>query len=144
MTQLNPVATEIAQRLWEGERVNNRSPQAVVAVVGRVCAQLRTGIGRWIGAEGYRTLLERGLAETRTEHPALAELSCRGEANDRLAEAVRAHGAIPVVDAFVALVARMVELLGRVVGAEMAARLVEQSWAATPSLSPNTKLEGVG
>jgi hypothetical protein len=144
MPQPTSAAMETAQRLWAREGVDHGSPEIVAAVVERVCVQLSLGIARWIGVQGYRNLLERALAETRTEHAALGNLHCRGDANDATVEAVRAHGAARVKNAFLALVARLIDLLGRVVGAEMAARLVEQSWAAPSSRRSETKAEGVG
>ena len=44
-----------------------------------------------------------------------------------IAAAVRAHGAAEVAAGMVALVATLIDLLGRIIGEEMAVRLVEET-----------------
>jgi hypothetical protein len=104
-----------------------KSPEQVAAGVERTCIQLRAGLGRWIGAMGYRALLDRALTQARAEHPALAGLSCHGGDEEVITAAVETHGAAEVAAGMVALVAGLVELLGRIIGEEMALRLVEQT-----------------
>ncbi len=90
--------------------------------------QLRLGLGRWIGVMGYRALLDRALGLARAEYPALAGLSCHGgEEEFEVAAAVRAHGAAEVTAGMVAVVAVLIDLLARIIGEEMALRLVEQT-----------------
>ena len=91
-----------------------------------MCTELRAGLSRWVGAMGYRALIDRALLLARAEHPALGSLSCHGEAEPVTTAAVRAHSAAEVATGMVALVAALVELLGRIIGQEMAVRLVEQ------------------
>lgn len=134
----------IAQRLWEREGVHHASPEATAAVVERVCADLRTGISRWIGGAGYGVLLERALTEARKSHPVLVGLSCLGDHDEATVSAARAHGRDKVQLGFIALVDAMIERLGRVVGNEMAVRLVEQAWAGLPGRSNDVMSEGVG
>jgi hypothetical protein len=98
-----------------------------------MCTQLRLRLGRWIGATGYRALLDRALGLARAEHPALGGLSCHGEEELDVAAAVRAHGAAEVAAGMMAVVAVLIDLLGRLIGEEMALRLVEQ--AGTESAS---------
>jgi hypothetical protein len=93
---------------------------------------LRIGMVRWIGGEGYRALLARSLGETRSEHPALAGLTCFGEDEPAIRAAVRKHGADAVAAAMVAVLRAMIALLGRIMGDEMAVHLVEQN--CSPSL----------
>jgi hypothetical protein len=76
---------------------------------------------------GYRALIDRALLLARAEHPALGSLSCHGEDGPVTTAVVRAHSAAEVATGMVALVAALVELLGRILGEEMAVRLVEQS-----------------
>jgi hypothetical protein len=76
---------------------------------------------------GYRALLDRALIVVRAEHPALGSLSCYGGDEAMIATAVRAHGATSVAAGMVALVSNLGELLGRIIGEEMALRLVEQT-----------------
>jgi hypothetical protein len=128
MTQRSVAATKVAKLLWSRAASGDiDSAEEVAAVTERTCIQLRAGLGRWIGAMGYRALLDRALALARVEHPALAGLSCHGGDEEAIAAAVRTHGASDVAAGMVALVAGLVELLGRIIGEEMADRLVEQT-----------------
>jgi hypothetical protein len=127
MTQRSAATTEVARRLWARAAGDTNSPEEVAAAAERTCTQLRTGLGRWIGAMGYHALLDRALALARAEHPALRSLSCHGGEEPMITAAVRAHGAAEVATGMLALVAGLVELLGRIIGEEIAVRLVEQA-----------------
>ncbi len=97
--------------------------------MARLGAQIRTGLGRWIGGDACRALLKRAVGAARPEHPALGTLSDLEEDPSVTMAAVQAHGAPAVVDGLVAVVALMIELLGRIIGQEMATHLVEQCGA---------------
>jgi hypothetical protein len=131
MTQKPGAATESARLLWARASDGTDSPEEVVAATERTCIQLRAGLGRWIGAMGYRALLDRALVLVQAEHPALGGLSCYGGDEAMITTAVRTHGATEVAAGMVALVSRLVELLGRIIGEEMALRLVEQTGTAS-------------
>jgi hypothetical protein len=135
-------ATDAARRLWARAAGDGSAPEEVAAGADRMCAQLRVGLGRWIGAEGYRVLLERALGLARAEHPALGGLSCLGEDGATIVAAVRAHGAGKVAGGVVASAAALIELLGRIIGEEMAVRLVEQVGMPSPRGAVNTETEG--
>ncbi len=132
MTQLPAAATKVAKLVWWGAASGDTdSAEEVAAVTERVCIQLRAGLGRWIGTMGYRALLHRALALARAEHPALAGLSCHGGDEEMIAAAVRTHGSAEVAAGMVALVAILVDLLGRIIGEDMAVRLVEETVVPT-------------
>jgi hypothetical protein len=140
MTSKAAVATEAAHRIWERASNNGASDEAATAE--RLCAQLQTGLRRWIGNDGYRALLDRALGSVRPEHPALDDVpSLRGDAPTTTAT-VRAHDATKVPAGMVALVAVVIELLGRIIGEEMAVRFVEQIGTASPRGTVSTKTEG--
>jgi len=143
MTQRSAAAIEAARRLWAGDG-KVTAPEEVAAEVDRVCAQLDAGLARWVGAEGYRVLLDRALGLTRAEHPALDNVSCRGGDQLVVTAAVRAHGAAEVVAGMVTLLATLIDLLGRIFGEEMAVQLLER--ARTPSRRSvlSTEMQGDG
>jgi len=143
MTQKPAAATKVARLLWERAVGDTESPEEVAAAVERTCIQLRAGLGRWIGAMGYRALLDRALLLARAEHPALGGLSCHGGDEEMITAAVRTHGAAEVAAGMVALVAGLVELLGRIIGEEMALRLVEQTGMQTGRESVRPSPRGV-
>jgi hypothetical protein len=127
MTQRSAAATEVARRLWQLSVVDSTTPEDVAVAATRMCTGLRVGLTRWVGGMGYRALIDRALLLARAEHPALGSLSCHGGDEPVTTAAVRAHSAAEVGTGMVALVAALVELLGRILGEEMAVRLVEQS-----------------
>jgi hypothetical protein len=131
MTSRPAAATKVARDLWERVAGDAESSEEVAAAVERTCIQLRAGLGRWIGAMGYRALLDRALVLARAEHPALGSLSCHGGDEKMITAAVSTHGAAEVAAGMVALVAGLVELLGRIIGEDMALRLVEQTGVQT-------------
>jgi len=126
MTAQSTPATDSARGLWARAVGDATAPEEVAAAAERMCTQLRTGLGRWIGADGYRALLDRALGGVRAEHPALGDLPCLGGDVPATMAVVRAQGAGAVAAGLVALVAALIELLGRIIGDEMALRLVEQ------------------
>jgi hypothetical protein len=101
-------------------------PEEVVAAADLLCARLRTELGRWVGADAYRVLLDRALGLARVEHAALRHLSCLGDDKAATTNAVQTHGTAEVRDAILTLLTALIELLGRVIGDEMAVHLVEQ------------------
>jgi hypothetical protein len=110
----------------------NSSPEEIAMATDRMFAQLKAGLGRWIGASGYTALLNRAMALAKAEHPALSDLDCLGEDGVATAAAVRAHGAPKVAAGLAMLVAAIVDLLGRIIGEEISMRLVEQVGIPSP------------
>jgi hypothetical protein len=131
MTQRSAAASEVARLLWARAAGDSNSPDEIAAAAESISIQLRAGLGRWIGAMGYRALLDRALVLARAEHTALGGLSCYGGDEAMIAATVRAHGAAEVAAGMVGLVSKLAELLGRIIGDEMALRLVEQTGVPT-------------
>jgi hypothetical protein len=132
MTQKSAAATEVARHVWERAVGDSGAPEDVAVAATRMCTELRAGLTRWVGAMGYRALIDQALLLARAEHPALGSLSCHGEDQPATTAAVRAHSAAEVRDGMVALVATLVDLLGRIVGEEMAVALVNQAVTRAP------------
>ncbi|MEO8089232.1 MAG: hypothetical protein ABI703_02925 [Gemmatimonadales bacterium] len=143
MMQRSVTVTEVARGFWARDAVDVGAPEEVIAAAERICVQLQAGLVRWVGTEGYRALLHRVLELARPDHPALSRVSCNGSDEQEIAAAVRAHGAAEVTAGMVALVATLIDLLGRTVGEEMAVELVNQAMAASPRRASNTRTEGV-
>jgi hypothetical protein len=117
---------DAARGLWARAVGNAHTPAELAAAIDQMCAQLHLGLRRWIGAEGFRALLARALSEVQAEHPVLRGLACVGEGGSKTADAVRLQGPAAMGAAMVAVVGALIELLGRIIGGEMALRLVEQ------------------
>lgn len=128
MIHVSMVATETAHRLWV--RDGTVADKNVAEVTERISDRLEVGLARWIGSDGYRMLLERAVQRARADYPALAELSCQSGRLQGVPTAVQAHGAPAVTKSIPGLVALVIDSLGRVVGEDMAVRMVEQAWEA--------------
>lgn len=121
---------EAARRVWRGMAHGASTPSEMSAVADRTQAELRRNLQRWIGAEGYRALLDRAVRLTIDDHPVLGELA-RPEGNPPVAASrLEAYGAEAIAEAIaegmVALVATVTQVLGRIIGEEMAVQLLEQ------------------
>jgi len=127
-------AQQIARRLinsHRSERGEGRSRTAAAA-----CDQLYRELSRWVGPDGCHALFTRALAQARTEYPALGliQLHARSEPYiDGVSETIMAHGDPATAEAFESMLVRLVELLGRLIGDDMAMKLIERSLAGSES-----------
>src|SRR5688500_16147464 len=108
MTQASAVAAETARQLWAHEGLDARALEEMAAAAEQGCARLRAGLTRWIGSDGYRALVDRGLEQARAEHPALAGLQCQAGDVQGVAAVVGVHGAAQVREGILALVALLI------------------------------------
>ncbi len=143
MTQVSAVATEAARQFWAHDGFEAGAPEEMAAAAEQGCARLRAVLTRWIGFEGYGALVDRALAQAQAEHPAIAGLQRQGGDLEGVAVAVGVHSAAEVREGIRALVARLIDLLSRLIGADMATRLVEQAWAGGARPTASAATEGV-
>lgn len=134
-------ALAAAQRLWARCENHNGVSAPLTIVADRVYTGLRTELGRWIGVEGLHSLLARSLAVARAECPALSGLTHLGGEDPVISAAVKLHGADVVADGLVSVLVHLTELLGRVVGAELAVHLLDQVEAPSTSSLASTESE---
>lgn len=139
MSPGSAAAADAARRLWSRITGDAGVPDGIPASAEQLFADLRVGLGRWIGTDGYGTLLTRALVLARKDHPSLASLSGLAEGQPATSAAVQAHGAGAVSVGLMALVAVLIELLGEIIGEDMAVRLVEQ--AGIPGQRAGAKTE---
>ena len=123
-------ASQIARRLIE-----SRGPELAGArnAVG-ACDQVHRELSRWVGTDGCHALFTRALAQATTEFPPLRKIQLRVRSEPYLegvSEAIKAHGDDETTEALQALLIRLVELLGRLIGDDMAMKLIDRSVAAS-------------
>jgi len=128
----SPAITEAARRVWLGVSGGASAPGEVGAIAERTLVTLRVNLRRWVGAEGYRALMDRAVGATVTDHPVLDGLACHEEDPPATAAHLDAHGSEAIGAAFVALVAMLTQVLGRIIGDGMAMQLLEQLVAVHP------------
>src|SRR5580704_5982434 len=98
----------------------------------RVCRRVSDELSRWVGNDGCRALFARALASAQAGggHPALEMVRISvGSAYclDGLADSATRHGVPAATDGAAAVLAALIELLGHLIGDDMALNLLEQS-----------------
>ena len=98
----------------------------VMLAMNALCDRLGRYLARWIGGDGWQALLRRALAETQAPgEPVVLSLGAGAELrwrDDTHLVAAR--------DACVRLLVSVIRMLGRLIGSELALRLVEQGFTA--------------
>lgn len=120
--------------------MDGRSPKRPPAEAARsACERLYEQLLPWFGVAGCDALFRRALAEAQATRPAMAKVRLRGVADGLFAgidDATAEHGADAVAAGLHTMHANLLELLSRMIGADLSARILAQSRAAQ-SRSPN-------
>jgi hypothetical protein len=135
-------ALDIARLLLARESASSTAsdPAMAGAALQRTCMLVFQNLRDSMGVDGTNALLVRALARTEADHPALKSIS-RLSGNsillDGVVASVEAHGVAAVSAAIEALLAALIVALGRLIGEDMAIRLMDQG-----ALSPRTSEGG--
>jgi hypothetical protein len=126
-----PLARKITQQL-----INGRQSQADGNAAARAaaCDRLYRNLSRWVGLDGCHALFTRALAESLTEYPLLAQVRLHPRSEpyvDGVTETARSHGDAVTAEALESIIVHVVELLRRLVGDDMATKLIERSLTAS-------------
>ena len=127
-------ARQIARRLIHSRRAETGEGNSARSAAAS-CDDLYGELSRWVGPDGCHALFTRALAQARTEHPALEQIHLQPRSVpyvDGVAEAIMAHGDFTTADALESMLARLVELLGRLIGDDMSMKLIERSLVPEP------------
>lgn len=120
------LARQLFARAATGTAASTTAGGSVRVASERTCRVL----SRSLGASGFHALLTRSLEQARHEHPLLVDVRVRKLPEAMLGglpELDAAHGG-PAVDAALgAMLVVLLELLGRLIGDDMVARLVDQA-----------------
>jgi hypothetical protein len=118
-------------RAASSERSGNDSPARSAA---GACDQLYRELSRWVGPDGCHALFTRALAEARTEYPASQQIQLNARSDpyvDGVAETIMARGDPATAESIQSMLVRVIELLGRLIGDDMATKLIERSLASS-------------
>ena len=132
MKSETPTLRELARRLVAPRTSTGAAADLSSLAASRICDQLYGDLSRWIGADGCHALFARALARMQSSHPALRGIRLGGRSDSCLegvAESVQAHGASAVAAGLEEMLVALIELLGRLIGDDMASKLVELSAA---------------
>jgi hypothetical protein len=141
MVPISPTAQVVARRLLAPARAPAASDdpsdqlRQQLTEADRVVRDLTRALSRPLGAQAYHALVARALAQSQKFHPALALLTIGSPLEPTLQgleQAAQRHGPDALVDGLVTLIAVLTDLLGRLIGEDMAVLLVAR---AAPSVS---------
>jgi hypothetical protein len=85
-------------------------------------------LSRWLGPAGCHALFTRALIQARTSNAVLGEVKLDARSHTVLngvKDATRAYGSAAVAVALESLLVELLDLLGRLIGADMVSKLVE-------------------
>jgi hypothetical protein len=122
-------AGQTARRLIHS-RAKSAGDGSLARATAASCDHLYRELSRWVGRDGCHALFTRALAQARAEHPALAQIHLQPRSEpyiDGVAESIMANGDAATAEALESMLARLVELLGRLIGDDMAMKLIERS-----------------
>ena len=122
-------ARHTARRLIDRERSGRAGDNSAARTAAAACDHLYRDLSRWLGPDGCHALFARARAQAKQDRPALEQLQLRRGSNpyiDGVAEAILAHGDAATAEGLELILADLIELLGRLIGDDMAATLVQR------------------
>jgi hypothetical protein len=123
-----PTARQLVLRLVPRELTD--ASDAVFAAARDACESVSVDFTRWVGVGGYDALISRALSEARAAYPALALIHHEVGAEPQIVgipECLERHGADVAARALLGLLETIFALLGRLIGDDLVAALVERS-----------------
>lgn len=127
-------ARKLARRLIESRRSGPSKGESPARAAAAAADGLYRELSRWVGLDGCHALFSRSLAEAHADFPALAQIEIRARSQphiDAVAETIMARGEPATAEALEFMLERLVELLGRLIGDDMATKLIERSLPAS-------------
>ena len=104
-------------------------------IAGAVLQRVSADLSRYIGSDGCHALLVRAHAQSKSAHAPLKSISILAPPDlslHGLPESIQKHGAPETAVALEATLVALIELLVRLIGEELAMKLVEQHSADGP------------
>ena len=130
---MSSTGDEAVKRLFARESATTSDADAA-AGAARVLQRLSADLSRFIGSDGYQALLARARARAEATHPSLKQINITERAVEGVEESIQAHGAAQTAAGLEATAKALIDLLGRLIGNDLALKLVEQNSADGPGL----------
>jgi hypothetical protein len=124
------------RRLIDSRRSAQADGATVAHAAASACDRLYRELSRWVGPDGCHALFTRAGAQARTEFPLLEQVHLHARSEpyiEGVAETIMAHGDPATAEALESMLVRLVELLGRLIGDDMAVKLIERTLAPSDS-----------
>ena len=137
------VARDLARRLIDSESAGQAQDPASADAAAAVaaCDRLYRDLSDWLGRDGCHALFTRSLAETRISFPILEQVSLSPRSRryvEGAASVIMEHGNAATTSALEAMMGALIELLVRLIGEDMAIKLIGQTSAVLRS--PGTSM----
>jgi hypothetical protein len=139
-----PAAQEIVRRLISNRRPHTKRGDTAARAAAAACDSLYRELSQWVGPDGCHALFTRALAETRPQYPALEKIRLRARSEpyiEGLADSTMALGDAETAEALESMLERLVELLGRLIGEDMAGKLIDRTFGDSIHGSGDTREE---
>ena len=120
----SPSTRDLARRLLAAEAAGRSAADPRVHEAVRVCEKLRVCLTRFIGPDGFTSLLRRALALARTEVPALHGVTEKADGSLEGLDQLAADGG----DAATAITTHLLTLLVTFIGEPITTRLMREAW----------------
>ena len=128
MPRPTPEPGELTRHLVE--RGSTSSSRSDCAAFHSACEHFYGYLARWMGVAGCDALFRRALSITQRAHPMLERLQIQSDGSQHIGgvgEAVRAAGAEATAAALDALLTSLLEQLGRFIGLDLVATIVDRA-----------------
>ena len=132
-------ARELAHQILARDLAGVKTPIATAAAAERAVQRLANNLVRWVGPEGSQALFTRALVLAQAQNRALKVVPPPARSAlflDALASSAEPHDADLVTDGVMLILTTLVELLTRLIGDDLAAKLVAET-------SPGPLTDGV-
>lgn len=116
-------------RLIARESSATSDPNAAAVAAG-VVRRIAADLSRFIGNDGCQALLLRARSHAQAAHPALKDISIIAHPDlsvHGVPESIQAHGAAETAAGLESTLVALIGLLGRLIGDELAMKLVERN-----------------
>jgi hypothetical protein len=123
-------ARELAKRLVDPETSAGKSNTTRASAAALAGEGLYRALSRWIGSDGCHALFTRARAQEQAANRALESLQLNPHHDPYIvgvAESIGEYGNDETADAIESMIVGMIELLGRLIGVDMATSLIERS-----------------
>jgi hypothetical protein len=122
-----------AKRLTVYERRTSKHSETTIPPAFQVCEKLRTHLGTFMGAAGFRELLSCALPRANAEIPWLRSVHVKTDgALEGLEELSAQRNPDELFEGGVVLVAQLLELLTAFIGEALTVRFVREIWPQVP------------
>jgi hypothetical protein len=123
-------ARQLAKRLVDRETGMGNSKTTRASAVALAGEGLYRALSRWIGSDGCHALFTRARAQEQPANRALESLQLSPRHDPYITgveESIEEYGNDATADAIESMIVGMIELLGRLIGVDMATSLIERS-----------------